>query len=177
MVRCGQERESRASSQYFFILAIVAILVPSIFATEFVVGDDKGWTINFDYQAWAKGKEFHVGDTLVFKYKEGVHKFLKVNGTGFQQCVAPLGIEVLISGNDVITLATLGRKRYICGVAKDCENGNQKLAITVLPQTVSPAPSLVSAAKECVKPIYYGWMMVFLASLPWSWFKVRSIVL
>jgi hypothetical protein len=53
-----------ASSQYFFILAIVATLVPSILATEFVVGDDKGWTINFDYQAWAQGKEFYVGDTL-----------------------------------------------------------------------------------------------------------------
>jgi hypothetical protein len=31
---------------------------------EFMVGDDKGWTVNFDYQAWAKGKEFHVGDKL-----------------------------------------------------------------------------------------------------------------
>jgi hypothetical protein len=54
-----------ASTHYFFILAIVAIfLVPSILATDFLVGDDKGWTINFDYQAWAQGKEFHVGDTL-----------------------------------------------------------------------------------------------------------------
>ncbi|XP_059461846.1 blue copper protein 1a-like [Corylus avellana] len=149
-----------ASSQYFFIHAIIATLVPSILATEFVVSDDKGWTINFDYQVWAKGKVFHVGDTLVFKYKEGVHNVLKVNGTGFQQCVAPLGTEALISGNDVITLATSGRKWYICGVAKHCENGNQKLAITVLPRIVSPAPSPVLAAKECVKPIYYGWMMV-----------------
>lgn len=49
---------------YLFILAIIAILVPSSFATEFVVGDEKEWTINFDYQAWAQGKEFHVGDTL-----------------------------------------------------------------------------------------------------------------
>jgi hypothetical protein len=52
------------ASAQFFILAILAILVPSILATEFMVGDRKGWTINFDYQAWAKGKEFHVGDKL-----------------------------------------------------------------------------------------------------------------
>ncbi|XP_062147116.1 blue copper protein 1b-like [Alnus glutinosa] len=123
-----------------------AILVPSILATEFVVGDDKGWTINFDYQAWAQGKEFHVGDTLVFKYKEGAHNVLKVNGTGFQQCAAPAGTEALISGSDVIPLALLGRKWYICGVAKHCEVENQKLFITVLPQTVSPAPSPISAA-------------------------------
>ncbi|KAE8008185.1 hypothetical protein FH972_004722 [Carpinus fangiana] len=56
-----------ASAQFFNILAILAILVPSILATEFVVGDHKGWTINFDYQAWAEGKEFHVGDKPVSK--------------------------------------------------------------------------------------------------------------
>jgi len=48
----------------FIVLAIVAILVPSIMGMDFMVGDDKGWTTNFDYQAWAKGKEFHVGDNL-----------------------------------------------------------------------------------------------------------------
>jgi hypothetical protein len=56
-----------ASAQFFNILAILAILVPSILAAEFLVGDDKGWsrwTINFDCKAWAKGKEFHVGDKL-----------------------------------------------------------------------------------------------------------------
>ena len=33
-------------------------------ATEFTVGDDSGWTINFDYNAWAKDKVFRVGDNL-----------------------------------------------------------------------------------------------------------------
>ncbi|XP_059448111.1 blue copper protein-like [Corylus avellana] len=130
-----------ASAQFFNALAILAILVPSILATEFLVGDDKGWTINFDYQAWAKGKEFHVGDKLVFKYPKGFHNVLKVNGTGFQQCVAPTGTQPLTSGNDIITLVTPGRKWYICGAPMHCKIGNQKLVITVLPQTVSPAPS------------------------------------
>lgn len=53
-----------SSKQLVIILAIIAILVPSISAVEYVVGDDKGWTNNFDYQAWAQGKEFHVGDKL-----------------------------------------------------------------------------------------------------------------
>lgn len=48
----------------FTILAIVAISVPSISAVEFVVGDEKGWTIKFDYQAWAQDKVFYVGDKL-----------------------------------------------------------------------------------------------------------------
>lgn len=52
------------NSQLFIILATLALVTPSILATEFIVGDDKGWTINFDYQAWAQGKQFYVGDKL-----------------------------------------------------------------------------------------------------------------
>ncbi|XP_059461873.1 blue copper protein 1a-like [Corylus avellana] len=136
-----------ASSQYFFILAIVAILVPSILATEFVVGDDKGGTVDYNYIAWAQGKEFHVNQVLgaVFKYTPGSHIVLEVNEIGFQQCVAPLGTEALVSGNDVITLAILGRNWYICGVANHCQINNQKLAITE-----SPAPSPVSDHESLV---------------------------
>ncbi|KAF3448440.1 hypothetical protein FNV43_RR09153 [Rhamnella rubrinervis] len=112
----------------FIILGIVAILVPSISAVEFVVGDEKGWTINFDYQTWAQDKQ-------------GAHNVLRVNGTGFQQCVAPAETQALRSGNDVITLETPGRKWYICGVSRHCAAANQKLFITVLPQVSSPASS------------------------------------
>lgn len=54
-----------ASSNHFITFAIAVILLPAVaFATEYVAGDDNGWTTNFDYQAWAKGKVFYVGDTL-----------------------------------------------------------------------------------------------------------------
>ena len=32
--------------------------------TEHIVGDEKGWTLNFNYTAWAEGRQFRVGDTL-----------------------------------------------------------------------------------------------------------------
>jgi hypothetical protein len=79
--------------------------------------------------------------------------------------MASEGTTTLTSGNDVITLATPGRKWYICGVAKHCEAGNQKLVITVLLQTIAPAPSPVSAAKGSVTPIYYGGMMAIFGIL------------
>lgn len=31
---------------------------------DFIVGDERGWTKFFDYQAWANGKDFRVGDRL-----------------------------------------------------------------------------------------------------------------
>lgn len=47
-----------AIATFAFVLSAVAM------ATEYTVGDDKGWTTNFDYEAWAKDKVFHVGDKL-----------------------------------------------------------------------------------------------------------------
>jgi hypothetical protein len=71
----------------------------------------------------------------------GAHTVVKVNGTGFQQCAIPAraGNETLTSGNDVIPLETAGNKWYICGVAKHCEVGNQKLTITVSENNSSAA--------------------------------------
>ena len=42
----------------------VAFLPGLAVATEHMVGDDKGWTLNFNYTAWAETKQFVVGDTL-----------------------------------------------------------------------------------------------------------------
>lgn len=45
-------------------LATFFVIATSISAKEYIVGDDSGWTLDFDYQAWAKDKVFYVGDTL-----------------------------------------------------------------------------------------------------------------
>lgn len=43
---------------------MVAVFTPAILAEEFIVGDETGWTVGFDYQAWAVGKNFQIGDKL-----------------------------------------------------------------------------------------------------------------
>ncbi|KAF8403451.1 hypothetical protein HHK36_011555 [Tetracentron sinense] len=85
-----------------------------------------GWTIKFDYQAWT---------TTIPR---------RVNGTGFKECSVPPANEAPSTGNDEITLATPGNKWFICGVAKHCANGGQKLSITVSP--VSPSSPSTNAA-------------------------------
>ncbi|KDP25566.1 hypothetical protein JCGZ_20722 [Jatropha curcas] len=122
-------------------IATIALFIPSILATDFIVGDETGWTTNFDYQAWAERNQFHVGDRLVFRYKPGSHNVLRVDGNGFQQCMSANGTVALTTGEDIISLATPGKKWYICGVPNHCEPGNMKLTITVLPQLGSPAVS------------------------------------
>ncbi|KAL2333290.1 hypothetical protein Fmac_014503 [Flemingia macrophylla] len=128
-----------ALSPFVITLVVIAtIFLPSIaMAKEIVVGGDHGWTIGFDYAAWAADKTFQVGDTLVFNYDVGKHNVFKVNGTLFLSCTVPPASEALSTGSDRIVLATPGRKWYICGVAGHCSAG-QKLVITVQPQTQSP---------------------------------------
>ncbi|MED6171388.1 hypothetical protein PIB30_040248 [Stylosanthes scabra] len=157
---------------------VAVSMIPIISSTDFIVGDDNGWTTGFDYQAWAQGKDFHVGDKLVFKYTAGRHNVLKVNGTAFQQCDVPQNsTKPFTAGNDVIVLSSPGRKWYICGVSTHCLNGKMKLAITVQPQfgyggapSSSPpnpaptTPSPVSAAKGN-SPVYSSWIALIFALL------------
>ncbi|XP_026416877.1 mavicyanin-like [Papaver somniferum] len=148
-----------ANKQFFLILAIVTIMLPSIAsATDYTVGDDSGWNNNFDYAAWAKDKQFYVGDTLLFKYEAGSHNVLKVNGTGFNECIKPDPSLALATGNDVITLATPGRKWYICGIKQHCTQG-QKLFITVQ-DGAAPQPSPSSSANGILAS---GYQMVLIA--------------
>ncbi|KAF6173734.1 hypothetical protein GIB67_042902 [Kingdonia uniflora] len=121
-----------ALKQLLITLALVAVVLSQVtLATEYVVRDESGWTINFDYAAWAKDKEFYVGNKIG---------------------------KALTTGNDVITLATQGNKWYICGVGKYCEAGGMKLAITVYPAQAWTAPVPAPAPYAWAPtPLPYTW--------------------
>ncbi|KAL5709017.1 hypothetical protein ACHQM5_019753 [Ranunculus cassubicifolius] len=138
------------ATKTFCVMLVALVALPSIvLATDYIVGDKAGWTIGFDYQAWARGKEFLVGDRLIFRYPVGAHNVFKVNGTSFQNCVVPPAIEAFTTGYDIIPLATEGRKWYICGVGKHCSSGGMKLFIevykSVIPRYTIPAYAPSSA--------------------------------
>ncbi|KAK1374768.1 Phytocyanin domain-containing protein [Heracleum sosnowskyi] len=154
-----------ASTSLLVAFAIFAIGAPAL-ATDFVVGDDNGWTTNFDFKTWAASKEFHVGDKLIFKYTAGVHNVHRADLASFQDCKQSSTSVALTTGNDVITLASEGKKWYLCTVATHCATGNQKLAITVLPQVESPAPApVVSAAFGIGASMYLACITAALGTL------------
>ncbi|XP_068636258.1 blue copper protein 1b-like [Aristolochia californica] len=118
--------------------ALAALIIfPAFFAsaTEFIVGDDSGWSIDVDNEAWAEGKTLYVGDVL---------------------CTLSSNNGVLTSGSDRISLATPGNKWYICGVTNHCSYYSQKLKITVLPKDDYLPPSPSPAASE-VSPAPAPW--------------------
>ncbi|XP_071727658.1 blue copper protein-like [Rutidosis leptorrhynchoides] len=164
------------ANKYSIVLfiSLVAALATSISATTFIVGDDYGWTLNFDYQAWAKGKKFVVGDKIVFKYPIGKHNVFKVDGPSFQKCIVPAANASFTTGYDVITLTTPGRKWYICGVGKHCEYGMKLVIDVVIPQwTPSPPPTVAAPSLPAPVPSsspsgnvfmvgdYSGWTLNF----------------
>ncbi|KAI5427717.1 blue copper protein [Lathyrus oleraceus] len=156
-----------ALSRALFLFALIATIFSTMaVAKDFVVGDEKGWTVGVDYQVWAANKLFHLGDTLTFKYVAGKDSVVRVNGSDFQSCSVPWAAPVLGSGHDTVVLTTYGRRWYISGFANHCKNG-QKLLITVVPSqqlpwspvpspSASPSPS-PTPAPEAAPPSNAPW--------------------
>ncbi|KAL5058968.1 hypothetical protein RYX36_030572 [Vicia faba] len=148
-----------ALSRAIFLFTIIAIIFSTMaVAKDFVVGDEKGWTLGVDYQAWAANKVFRLGDTLTFMYDGDKDNVVRVSGSDFQSCSFPSTAPVLRSGHDTIVLTTYGRRWYISGFTNHCKLG-QKLVITVLPPQQldwslipSPSPSPVPAPEAAPTP-------------------------
>ncbi|XP_020587638.1 basic blue protein-like [Phalaenopsis equestris] len=121
-------------------LFIAMAVVPAIVgATDFLVGDEKGWTLGVNYTKWAEGKKFKVGDNLVFNYAPGRHNVLAVGGAAFSSCNKTAETPPLTTGKDPVALNKAGRKWYICSIGDHCREG-MKLFINV-EEAEAPAPS------------------------------------
>ncbi|XVE94034.1 hypothetical protein REPUB_Repub01dG0245400 [Reevesia pubescens] len=95
--------------------------------TTYMVGDEEGWDLVIDMQSWARGKNFHAGDILVFKYDDQMFDVVEVNQTGHDSCTVNDGAKVFESGNDKIQLA-FGANYFIDSTADVCAAG-MKMAI------------------------------------------------
>ncbi|KAL6638021.1 hypothetical protein ACP70R_025593 [Stipagrostis hirtigluma subsp. patula] len=134
----------------------VAFLPALAAATEHRVGDDNGWTLGFDYDAWAATKQFKVGDTLVFKYNDPSHTVVEVGGADFAACNKAGAAAVLATGEDRVTLDKAGRRWFVCSVGEHCQKG-MKLKITVLASDdaaggAGAAPALAPGSPSTTPP-------------------------
>ncbi|GLJ42145.1 hypothetical protein SUGI_0872760 [Cryptomeria japonica] len=127
----------------FAVGSLLSLLMTCQATKVYTVGDEAGWTLDYDYQKWASGKTFYVGDTLVFKYfnsEMGNHNVVRVSRTGYTNCVIDPNMGVYESGSDKIVLSAPGDMWFICGTPGHCESG-MKLKITVKKPAGIPAPS------------------------------------
>ncbi|KAL2500710.1 Blue copper protein [Forsythia ovata] len=127
---------------------------PSRPPMTYTVGDSLGWVVPpggpIAYETWARGKNFIVGDILVFNFTSGAHNVAEVRKAGFDSCNGSAAITTTTTSPARITLSTAGEHFYICTFPQHCSFG-QKLAINVTrtnaptrptpPSSPAPTPS------------------------------------
>ncbi|KAL1191887.1 Mavicyanin [Cardamine amara subsp. amara] len=126
-----------ATKKIFFGLVLVVmtltVLLGSCSAKTYKVGDYHGWTTNYDmYYSWARGKEFHVGDSLVFNYDPNVNDVTQVSGgLKYRFCDSSSPKAVYKTGQDVVNLTEPGYNFFITSNHSLCTSG-QKLFVLVV---------------------------------------------
>ncbi|EOY15920.1 hypothetical protein QUC31_000781 [Theobroma cacao] len=130
------------------VLAMSCMVVPSR-QVVFTVGESTGWIPGVDYNAWAKGKNFKVGDRLVFNYPSG-HTVDEVFENDYNTCTAGNALSTDNSGSTSIPLLTAGPHYFMCGVVGHCGQG-MKLAVNVAAESTplpsgTPSPATLAAS-------------------------------
>ncbi|KAF3320724.1 Blue copper protein [Carex littledalei] len=105
------------------------------------------WATGVDYKAWASGKTFQVGNTLVFSYATRNHTVDEVSSADYSSCSSSNALSTDNSGSTSITLKMAGTHYFICGIPSHC-SGGMKLAVTVTgsPSDPNGAPGTNSAS-------------------------------
>ncbi|RLN04594.1 blue copper protein-like [Panicum miliaceum] len=131
--------------------ALIALLVAvscaaAASAVTFTVGDTQGWNLGVDYDTWARGKNFSVGDTLVFNFPTGTHDVLVVSKSDYDGCNTGSAMNTIQTSPATVTLTSADNQYYICGISTHCSSGGMKLAVNVGSGSGgSPSPSTPSA--------------------------------
>ncbi|CAN1300169.1 unnamed protein product [Linum perenne] len=91
------------------------------------VGDEDGWDLVNDMEAWSQDKKFYSGDTLVFKYDDQYHNVIVTDQYGHDECTVTQNSTTYDSGDDHIQLR-YGQNFFISSIYDDCPAG-MKMAI------------------------------------------------
>ncbi|XP_020578550.1 mavicyanin-like [Phalaenopsis equestris] len=134
--------DSSVKSWLLIAVTMVVWTGPARSAKIFTVGDSTGWTIinSPNYTLWASNKAFHQGDTLLFKYNKQFHNVLEVKEADFTACKNTSAIKEYDTGDDSITIKSVGHSYFICGFPGHCQGG-QKVDILAVDSSAAPSSS------------------------------------
>ncbi|PRQ57710.1 putative cupredoxin [Rosa chinensis] len=121
---------ARVSTTALVVIAVFVVFPSMVLAKQYIVGDDQGWEGTVDYQAWADGKTFHVGDVLIFNYEAGNHDVAQsASADEFNDCASSPDLGTYTSGNDALALDVAGTYYFLCDY--HCAIAQQKFMVTV----------------------------------------------
>uniref|UniRef100_M8AN90 Mavicyanin n=1 Tax=Aegilops tauschii TaxID=37682 RepID=M8AN90_AEGTA len=107
-----------------------------VLGASHTVGAPAGsWDLQTNYTLWASRTRFTTGDELQFQYSTTVHNVVEVRKAGYDSCNSSNPIATFLTGNDVVPLAAIGTRYFICGVPGHCVAG-MKVQVNVKSKAV-----------------------------------------
>ncbi|KAJ9562583.1 hypothetical protein OSB04_007743, partial [Centaurea solstitialis] len=139
--------EKSASYNMLLFIGMMLMLSNQGLAEQHVVGGKQGWDESTDFDSWASGQTFKVGDTLVFKYSP-MHSVAELGSESeYKKCDVGAAANSMSDGNSVVKLTKAGTRYFACGTAGHCDQG-MKVKIT----TVSGSSSGSSTSSSNAAP-------------------------
>ncbi|KAG6494815.1 mavicyanin-like [Zingiber officinale] len=116
-------------------------------ANLYKVGDADGWRVPGQndsdmYAAWADKHVFHVGDSIVFEYKND--SVLRSSKTEYYHCNETAGGPTPKDGTTVFVLDQPGFYYYVSSDVEHCKRG-QRVMIRAVDGGISPATDIAAA--------------------------------
>ncbi|PWA60807.1 cupredoxin [Artemisia annua] len=109
-------------------------------AEQHEVGGKQGWDESTDFDTWASGQTFKVGDTLVFKYSP-MHSVAELGSEdAYKKCDVGSATNSMSDGNSVVKLTKAGTRYFACGTMGHCGQG-MKVKITTVSASSSGSSS------------------------------------
>ncbi|KAB1211762.1 Blue copper protein [Morella rubra] len=152
------------------LLLYVSWITEEALAAQHVVGGSQGWDESTDFNAWASGQTFKVGDQLVFKYTSGLHSVVELaNEKAYKNCNIGSALDSMNSGSDVVKLNKPGTRYFACGTLGHCNQG-MKLKIKTVAGNApsSPASSSSSTSDASAPPSFASFVLVAAFLVPFS---------
>ncbi|KAG5538738.1 hypothetical protein RHGRI_019334 [Rhododendron griersonianum] len=122
------------------LLLLVLLAVPAVHSVQTNIP----WNEGINYQNWAAGKTFTVGDTLVFVYNTN-HAVDIVDESDYTRCNSGNALHSYSGGQTTITLTAPGPMYFLCPTIGHCQAG-MKLNITVAAITTTTSSPTSSGA-------------------------------
>ncbi|KAF7101924.1 hypothetical protein CFC21_103131 [Triticum aestivum] len=121
-------------------LLVAAVIAAALFGTAlgatYTVGAPAGsWDLRTNYTQWTSTIRFYTGDALRFQYPAAAHNVVEVTKTAYDNCSSSSPVATFPSGNDVIPLAAVGTRYFICGLPGHCAGG-MKVQVNVQSKVV-----------------------------------------
>ncbi|XP_058221734.1 uclacyanin-3-like [Rhododendron vialii] len=129
------------------VLLLFVLAAPAVHSLQYNVT----WNLEINYNSWAAGKTFTVGDTLVFTYTTE-HAVDVVDQSEYASCNSWNALHSYTGGQTAISLATSGPMYFLCPIQGHCQAG-MKLGITVVAAAASPtAPTTTPPPTSTTTP-------------------------